>query len=202
MSQHSYWLTCHRYDNDTELIGHTHTHPFNGPMSGTTRVSRYQEGKTNLDFTGARDSEWQWHQLGRMQVCTSLQTDNHASTPPLRFFTGRMPFLPPNHQRQSTEGTNLIELIGQSNTIVACTATSAQCCAKTAVSREADSVPLTVTVTYIDIAVRSLTCHTATGTHMPYRITQCYLPPNRGDIPVFTPAEAGTRLSNPGRMRG
>jgi len=35
-----------------------------------------------LDFTEARDSEWQWHQLGRMQVCTSLQTDNHASTSP------------------------------------------------------------------------------------------------------------------------
>jgi len=43
-------------------------------------VSRYQKGKTNLDFTEARDSEWQWHQLGRMQVCTSLQTDNHVST--------------------------------------------------------------------------------------------------------------------------
>jgi len=40
-----------------------------------------------------------------MQVCTSLQTDNHASTPLLSFFTGRMPFLPPNQQRQSTEGT-------------------------------------------------------------------------------------------------
>ena len=61
---------------------HTHTHTFNGPFSGTTRVSRYQKGKTNLDFTEARDSEWQWHQLGHMQVCISLQTDNHASTPP------------------------------------------------------------------------------------------------------------------------
>jgi len=39
-----------------------------------------------------------------MQACTSLQTDNHPSTPPLSFFTGRMPFLPPNQQRQSTEG--------------------------------------------------------------------------------------------------
>ena len=39
-----------------------------------------------LHFTEARDSEWQWHQLGRMQVCTSLQTDNHASTPLLSFF--------------------------------------------------------------------------------------------------------------------
>jgi len=46
-------------------------------------VSRYQKGKTNLDFTEARDSEWQWHLLGHMQVCTSLQSDNHASTPPL-----------------------------------------------------------------------------------------------------------------------
>jgi len=65
-------------------------------------VSWYQKGKTNLDFTEARDSEWQWHQLGHMHVCTSLQTDNHASTSPLKFFTGRMPFLPPNQQRQST----------------------------------------------------------------------------------------------------
>ena len=68
-------------------------------------MSRYQKGKTNLDFTEARDSEWQWHQLEQMQVCTSLQTDNLARTPPLSFFTDRMPFLPPNQQRQSTEGS-------------------------------------------------------------------------------------------------
>ena len=42
-------------------VTHTRTHTFNGPFSGTTRVSRYQKGKTNLDFTDARDSEWQWH---------------------------------------------------------------------------------------------------------------------------------------------
>jgi len=73
-------------------------------LSGTTRVSRHQKGETNPDFTEARDSEWQWHQPGHMQVRTSLQTDNHTSTPPLSFFTGRMPFLPPNQQCQSTEG--------------------------------------------------------------------------------------------------
>ena len=67
-----------------------------------------REVKTNLDFTEAGDSEWQWHQLGRMQVCTLLQTDNHASMPPLKFFTGQMPFLPPNQQRQSTEGSILV----------------------------------------------------------------------------------------------
>ena len=88
----------------TTLLTNTHTHTFNGPLFTTTRVSRYQKGKTNVDFTGARDSEWQWHQLGHMQVCISLQTDNHACTPPLSFFTGRMPFLLPNQQRQSTEG--------------------------------------------------------------------------------------------------
>jgi len=71
-------------------------------LFGTTRVGRYQKGKTNLDFTEARDTEWQWHQLGRMQVCISLQTDDHASTSPLKFFSGRMPF----QQRQSTEGNN------------------------------------------------------------------------------------------------
>jgi len=42
-------------------LAHTHTLPFNGPFSGTTQVSQYQKGKTNLDFTEARDSEWQWH---------------------------------------------------------------------------------------------------------------------------------------------
>ena len=64
----------------------SHTHPFNGPFSGTTQVSQYQKGKTNLDFTEAIDNEWQWHQLGHMQVCTLLETDNHASTPPLCFY--------------------------------------------------------------------------------------------------------------------
>jgi len=60
-------------------------------------VSQYQKGKTNLDFTEARDSEWLWHQLGHMQVCTSLQTDNHASTPPLSFLQARCPFCRPTN---------------------------------------------------------------------------------------------------------
>ena len=79
------------------VMPNTHTHPFNGPFSGTTRVSRYQKGKTNLDFTEARDSEWQWHQLGHMQVCTSLQTDNHASTPLLSFLQAGCPSCRPTN---------------------------------------------------------------------------------------------------------
>jgi len=60
---------------------YTYAHPFNGPFPRLLR-----KVKTDLDFTEARDSEWQCHQLGHMHVCTSLQTDNHASTPPLCFY--------------------------------------------------------------------------------------------------------------------
>ena len=66
-------------------------------MSGTTQVSRYQKGKTNVDFTEARDSEWQWHQLGHIQVCTSFQTDNHANTPPLSFLQDGCPSCRPTN---------------------------------------------------------------------------------------------------------
>jgi len=62
------------------------------------QVSQYQKGKTNLDFTEARDSEWQWHQLEHIQVCNLLQTDNLASTPPLKsFFTDGCPSCRPTN---------------------------------------------------------------------------------------------------------
>jgi len=73
------------------------------PSVRTTQVSRYQKGRTNLDLTEARDSEWQWHQLGHMQDRTMLQTDNHASTPPLSFLQAGCPSCCPtvsNHWRQ------------------------------------------------------------------------------------------------------
>ena len=68
----------------THARTHTHTRltalfPGLPWWAGTRKV------KTNLNFTEARDSEWQRHQLGHMQVCTLLQTDNHASTSPLSF---------------------------------------------------------------------------------------------------------------------
>jgi len=87
-------------------VTHTHTHPFNGPLSGTTQVSRYQKGKTNLDFTEARDSEWQWHQLGHMQICTSLQTDNHASTTPLSFLQAGCPSCRPANSVKALKVNN------------------------------------------------------------------------------------------------
>jgi len=60
---HTQWLgSMHtraraRLRAHTRAHTHTHTHTFNGPFSGTTRVGQYQKGKTNLDFTEARDSE-------------------------------------------------------------------------------------------------------------------------------------------------
>jgi len=54
------------------MVKRQQQHPFSGPLSGTTRVSRYQKGKTNMDFTEARDNGWQWHQLGYASLHLAL----------------------------------------------------------------------------------------------------------------------------------
>jgi len=73
---------CENFVFDTN----THTHTFNGPFLGLPGWASTRMIKINLDFSEVRHSEWHWHQLGHMQVCTSLQTDNHASTSPLSFY--------------------------------------------------------------------------------------------------------------------
>ena len=79
-------------------------HPFNGPFSGTTQVSRYQKGKNQSGFYW---SKRQWVAVASAGPYASLhlapdrQPHQHPTT---LFFTGRMPFLPPNQQPQSTEG--------------------------------------------------------------------------------------------------
>jgi len=70
---------------------YTHTHTFNGPFSRTTRVGRYQT------VSGSGIS-WTYASL---HLAPDRQPRQHLTT---QFFTGRMPFLPPNQQRQSTEG--------------------------------------------------------------------------------------------------
>jgi len=69
-------------------------------------VSQYQKGKINLDFTEARASEWQWHQLGHMQVCTLLQTDNHASNSPLSFLQAGCPSCRPTNSVKALKGAS------------------------------------------------------------------------------------------------
>ena len=79
-------------------------------MSGTTRVtgvSRYQKGKTRKVKTNLDLLEQEI--VGGSGICWAnaphpRQPRQHPIT---QFFTGRMPFLLPNQQRQSTEGTLL-----------------------------------------------------------------------------------------------
>ena len=88
----------------SELHTHTHKHLM-AFFSRTTSVGRYQKDKPFWILLKQEMMERQWHQLNHMQIiCTSLQTVNHASTSSLHIFRGRMPFLLPNQQRQSTEG--------------------------------------------------------------------------------------------------
>jgi len=96
----SQWITAFNTD---ELHTHTHTHTthththLTALCPGLPRWAGTRKVKTNLDFKEARDSEWQSHQLGHMQVCTSLQTDNHASTPPLIFLQAGCPSCRPTN---------------------------------------------------------------------------------------------------------
>jgi len=92
---------------------HTHTHTtvllLFWNLSGTTQVSRYQKGKTskgktNLDLL-------QQETVSGSGICwATCKSAPHprqpCQHPTTQFFTGRMPFLPPNQQRQSTEGNS------------------------------------------------------------------------------------------------
>jgi len=77
---------------------------------GKPALERY----TILDYTGATDDGWQWHHLDHMQIiCTSFQTDNHASTSPLSFY--RPDALPVS---QPTASKALVVSVGNKYTIV------------------------------------------------------------------------------------
>ena len=88
-----------------DTLIHTHTHPFNGPLSGTTQVSCYQKGKNqswiSLEQDPVSGSCISW------DICKSAPRSRQITTPAPHyssFFTGRMPFLSPNQQCQSSEG--------------------------------------------------------------------------------------------------
>ena len=82
-------------------------------LSGTTRVSRYQKGKTRKDKTNLDLLEQETVSGSGIcwAICKSAVSAPHLRQPhqhpTTHFFTGRMPFLPPNQQHQSTEGTKL-----------------------------------------------------------------------------------------------
>jgi len=60
---------------------------FNGLFFRSAWVSQHQKGKPFWIFLKQEMMGWQWQQLDHMQIiCTTLQTDNHASTPSLSFY--------------------------------------------------------------------------------------------------------------------
>jgi len=81
----------------------TTVQPFHSPVDfvqdylGELAPERWNQS----EFTGPSNSEWQWHQLRHMQICTSPQTRNHTSIPLVSFLQAGCPSC---QQRQSTEG--------------------------------------------------------------------------------------------------
>ena len=92
----------------THTHTHTHTTCLMALCLGLPGWAGTRQVKTSLDFTEARDSEWQWHPLGHMQVCTSLQTDNHASTPPLSFLQAGCPSCRPTNSVKALKAQYVI----------------------------------------------------------------------------------------------
>ena len=80
----------------TKQVQHQHSEYLISQHTHTHLVALFP-GLPGSAGTEARDSEWQWHQLGHMQVCVLLQTDNHASTPPLSFLQAGCPSCRPTN---------------------------------------------------------------------------------------------------------
>ena len=80
-------------------------HPFNGLFSRTTWVCQHQKGKPFWILLEQEMMGWQWHQLDHAQSFAPGSREITTSVPHQSVFTGQMPFLPPNQQCKSTEGT-------------------------------------------------------------------------------------------------
>ena len=102
-----------RYHTHTHTHTHTNTHTQLIYCSSaicpgrTTRVSRYQKGKTRKVKTNLDLLEQEI--VSGSGICWAICKSAHhprqpRQHPTTQFFTGRMPFLPLNQQRQSTEG--------------------------------------------------------------------------------------------------
>jgi len=86
------------------MYTYTHTR-LTALFPGVPRWAGTRKVKANLDFTGARDGKWQWHQLGHMQVCTLLHIDNHASNPQLSFLQSGCPSCRPTNSVKTLKAT-------------------------------------------------------------------------------------------------
>ena len=92
------WVAGRIYVWPIEAHSHTqtHTHPFYGPLD-FVRDYPGEPVPEPIWILLKQDSERQWHQLDHMQICTSPQTDNHASTSPLSFLQAECPSCHPTN---------------------------------------------------------------------------------------------------------
>ena len=102
-----YFVLCAALWRNKQTHTHIHTHPFNGPFPGLPRWAGTRKVKPIwilLKQETVSDSGISW------AICTSAPCSKQITMPAPHHhsvFTGRMPFLPPNQQRQSTEGNKL-----------------------------------------------------------------------------------------------
>jgi len=81
-------MACHVHSRMHACMhAHTHTHTHTSvlwPSGLWLWLPGWADTRTNLDFTEARDREWQRHQLGHSQICTSPQTNRLTMPAPHR----------------------------------------------------------------------------------------------------------------------
>jgi len=85
----------------------SHAQPFNGPFLRDYPGEPVPERKNQSGFYWSKRQRVAVASTGTyasLHLAPGRQPRQHPTT---QFFTGRMPFLPPNQQRQSTEGTLL-----------------------------------------------------------------------------------------------
>jgi len=69
----------------------------------------HQNGKPFWILVKQEMMGWQWHQLDHMRIiCTSLQTDNHASTLPFTCLQAAMPSCRPTNSVEALKAKYII----------------------------------------------------------------------------------------------
>ena len=108
-----YWFVCYQYSIKVFTCSNRYLqqlllHPFNSLFSKKIWVSRHQKGKPFWILRKQEMMRWQWHQLDHMQIiCTSLQTDNHASTSPQQFLQAGCAFCHPTYSIKSLKAPDI-----------------------------------------------------------------------------------------------
>jgi len=101
------WLMKNQTQYLTIHSNYYYTTSVYGLFSRTTWVSRYQKGKPFWILLDQEMMGWQWYQLDHMQIiCTSLQTDNHATISPLSFLQVGCPACRPTNRVKALKAIN------------------------------------------------------------------------------------------------